>query len=227
MDEQQPVTEEVETGAEVFGQEPQTASELEAGLTKDERHALKKKYWARRNYARKMGREVPVWEEFVIFQLGGEQTTPEVGEVEEKPTSFRERLAQIKNIAGNVIRSSPRQKTTRLNADEVANLILAPLVIVLANKTLVEEARPTADETTAFVTPIARIIERHIQLPGALSADVYDLMCIMVASITWYTRVSSMPYVLANQKPVQKELPPEKKNGRLPVQPTPTRTGLV
>ncbi|WP_322510716.1 hypothetical protein [Chloroflexus sp.] len=78
-------------------------------------------------------------------------------------------------------------------AEQLAELLGVPLITAISAMILVEEARPLPEEARAFVTPIFRILIRHLPITGKLNADIVDLVAAMSALAVWLSRVR--PYL--------------------------------
>jgi len=82
----------------------------------------------------------------------------------------------------------PKAKKFKLQPDELAKLLLVPLLLAAAAHFIPEAVQPLDDEALGFCAPLARIIIRHIpEIPA--SADVVDLGQSTLAGIAYYMRI--------------------------------------
>ena len=82
----------------------------------------------------------------------------------------------------------PKAKKFKLEPDELAKILLVPLLIAAAAHFIPEAVQPLDDEALGFCAPLARIIVRHLpEIPA--SEDAVDLGQMALAGISYYMRI--------------------------------------
>ena len=86
-------------------------------------------------------------------------------------------------------RGRPKKaKKFKLEPDELANLLLVPILLAAASYFIPEAVQPVEEEATGFCAPLARVIVRHLpEIPA--SEDVIDMGQMAMASISYYMRI--------------------------------------
>ena len=86
-------------------------------------------------------------------------------------------------------RGRPRKKKApKLNPDEIARLLLVPVLAYASGKYIPEPVQPNDDEILNFCIPASNIIVRHIpDIPA--SEDMVDLGRMALVGMAYYVRI--------------------------------------
>lgn len=111
-------------------------------------------------------------------------------------------------------RPASKKQVTKDDVDDfqdLARMVLSPLLIMAVGTSLGEVCEPTPEEANQFVDPLARIIARHVPIPDHMSADLVDILAMASVGIMWYMRVNNdLPW---NRGDDNRRPPPDKPSG--------------
>lgn len=172
--------------------------------------------------------DAPTVDELPPDQLPPEAVTVEIENHEAGPKTFRERLTdklssitQEDNLSENVSESTKwrrKQKGKSSEAEiEFASLVSSLFVVIVAVWRAPEEVKPNDNEIDGVSNRVSKIILRHVDISGRMTADVLDLIGIIAIGASWYARVAPAirAYSSTSGKPQQsaKTITPQSGNG--------------
>lgn len=164
------------------------------------------------NFGEPSNGSVPV-DELSPDVLPPEAVTVDIENHETGTKSFRERLsdklssfAQEDNLSGNISESTKwrrKQKGKSGEAEvEFAALVSSLFVVIVVVWRAPEEIKPNEDESNGISNRVSKIILRHVDISGRMTADMLDLIGILAIGASWYARVApAIRQYNANGKP--------------------------
>jgi hypothetical protein len=143
-------------------------------------------------------------------------------EIESHGAEERGGLGGLLDRATNALKNDdlPKAKKVTPRAREDFSVLVVSVVTLLVTFAKVEERiKPNGDEINLFSEHLSGILLRHLPINNKLSADALDLIGIMAATATWYSRVHDQ---LAKSAPILETVPTRANGhagGEIPITP--------
>jgi len=123
--------------------------------------------------------------------------------------------------ASNALKNDDLPKAKRISAksrDDFSVLVVSVVTLLVTFAKVEESVKPNGEEIDLFSNHLSGILLRHLPINNKLSADALDLIGIMAATATWYSRVHediSAGRIVAPRAEEQTTNQPTRSNGRV------------